>query len=141
MTSEYVRKNREKNFDSIVENLRLYLVDDNVDNPLCVSYLLGRLHRILGDIFDSEIVVAKDCVRMLDRVVRSFKGGYFLYLEGSSISDRGIDEHCATDLITILLRRFNRYKREEILREIEDKLDRMDEENAYLRRMEEEGLR
>ena len=137
--SEYVRKNREKNFDIIVENLRSYLVNDNCDNPLCVSYLLGRLHRILGDIFDSEIVVTKDCIRMLDRIVRSFKGGYFLYLEGSHISDRGIDEHCATDLITILLRRFNRYKREEMIREIEDKLDRMDEENAYLRRMEEEG--
>ena len=50
-----------------------------------------------------------------------------------------MDEKSAADLISVVLRRYNRYKREEILRRIEDKLDRIDEENSYLRRMEEEN--
>ena len=139
--SEYVRKNREKNFDSIVESLRKYIIKDRADNPLYISFLLGRLHRILGDIFDSEVVVNKDCIRMLDRIVNNFKGKYFLFIEDGEIGGRGIDEKNAAEIIGILLGKYNRYKREEIIREIEDKLDRMDEENAYLRRMEEEGSR
>ena len=52
-----------------------------------------------------------------------------------------MNEKSAADLISILLGKYNRYKREEIIRKIEDKLDRIDGENAYLRRLEEEWRR
>ena len=140
MTSEYIRKSREENFDNIVGSLRQYIVGDGLDSRYHVAFLLSRLHCILGDIFDSAAVANNDCIRMLNRASSGFKGKYFLYVDGG-VSEGGMDEKSAADLISILLRRYNRYKREEIIREVEDKLDRIDEENAYLRRLEEESRR
>ena len=140
MTSEYIRKSREENFDNIVGSLRRYIVGDGLDSRYHVAFLLSRLHCILGDIFDSAAVANNDCIRMLNRASSGFKGKYFLYVDGG-VSEGGMDEKSAADLISILLRRYNRYKREEIIREVEDKLDRIDEENAYLRRLEEESRR
>ncbi len=140
MTNEFIQKSREENFDNIVRNLRAYIVDDGLDSRYHVAFLLSRLHCILGDIFDSAAVANNDCIRMLNRASSGLKGKFFLYVDGG-VSERRMDEKSAADLISIVLRRYNRYKREEILRRIEDKLDRVDEENAYLRRMEEEGSR
>ena len=140
MTSEYIRKSREENFDNIVGSLRAYIVGDGLDSRYHVAFLLSRLHCILGDIFDSAAVANNDCIRMLNRASSGFKGKYFLYVDGG-VSEGGMDEKSAADLISIVLRKYNRYKREEILGKIEDKLDRIDEENAYIRRMEEERSR
>ena len=140
MTSEYVQKSREENFNDIVGSLRAYIVGDGLDSRYHVAFLLSRLHCILGDIFDSAAVANNDCIRMLNRASSGFKGKYFLYVDGG-VSEGGMDEKSAADLISILLGRYNRYKREEIIREVEDKLDRIDEENAYLRRLEEESRR
>ena len=135
--NEFIKKSREENFDNIVGSLRQYVVDDGLDSRHHVAFLLSRLHCILGDIFDKEAVANNDCIRMLNRASSGLKGKYFLYIDGG-VSEGGMDEKSAADLISVVLRRYNRYKREEILRRIEDKLDRIDEENSYLRRMEEE---
>jgi hypothetical protein len=140
MTNEFIQKSREENFDNIVGGLRQYIVDDGLDGRYHVAFLLSRLHCILGDIFDKEVVSNNDCIRMLDRVSSGLNGKYFLYVDGG-VSEGRMDEKSAADLISVVLRRYNRYKRKEILRRIENKLDRVDEENAYLRRMEEEGSR
>lgn len=140
MTNEFIQKSREENFDNIVGSLRQYIIDNELDSRYHVAFLLSRLHCILGDIFDKEVVSNNDCIRMLDRVSSGLNGKYFLYVDGG-VSEGRMDEKSAADLISVVLRRYNRYKREEILRRIEDKLDRVDEENAYLRRMEEEGSR
>ena len=138
MTNEFIKESREKNFDNIVGSLRAYIADDRLDSRYHVAFLLSRLHGILGDIFDSAAVANNDCIRMLNRASKGFKGKFFLYVDGG-VSEGRMDEKSAADLISVVLRRYNRYKREEILRRIEDKLDRMDEENSYLRRMEEES--
>lgn len=137
MTNEFIKKSREENFNDIVESLRTYIVGDRLDSRYHVAFLLSRLHSILGDIFDSAAVSNNDCIRMLNRAFSGFKGKYFLYVDGG-VSEGGMDEKSVADLISAVLRRYNPYKREEILRKIEDKLDRIDEENSYLRRMEEE---
>lgn len=136
--NEFIKKSREENFDNIVGSLRQYVVGDGLDSRHHVAFLLSRLHGILGDIFDKEAVSNNDCIRMLNRASSGFKGKYFLYVDGG-VSEGGMDEKSAADLISVVLRRYNPYKREEILRKIEDKLDRIDEENSYLRRMEEES--
>ena len=129
MTNEFIQKSREENFDNIVGSLRAYIAGDRLDSRYHVAFLLSRLHCILGDIFDKEVVSNNDCIRMLDRVSSGLNGKYFLYVDGG-VSEGRMDEKSAADLISIVLRRYNRYKREEILRRTEDKLDRMDEEGS-----------
>ena len=120
--NEFIKKSREENFNDIVGSLRAYIVGDGLDSRYHVAFLLSRLHCILGDIFDSAAASNNDCIRMLNRASKGFKGKYFLYVDGG-VSEGRMDEKSAADLISVVLRRYNRYKREEILRRIEDKLE------------------
>ena len=136
--NEHVRRSRLKSFDGIVEDLREYIAEERIDSRSHASFLLGRLHRILGEVFDREAVANEDSVRIINRGIKSFNGEYFLYLDGVGVLERGIDEEYAANLISIILGRYSEYEREKIARKVGLQLDRIDEESAYLRRMEEE---
>ena len=105
------------------------------------NFLLSKIAWLMGNLYESKELGRGSCYRMAERIGREFDGRCFLYLEGSSILSKKIDVKAAAGLIAGILEGFCSVEREEILRRIEDKLDRMDEENAYLRRMEEEGSR